>query len=67
VVGDGTSNAIAPIGERAPGVKFAIREPLGATVAEDGTVSIITTYGAAWYDPLARGAEWVALWAGFAS
>jgi RHS repeat-associated protein len=62
VVGDGTSNFLAPLGERGPGVKLVVREPLGITTAEDGTVMIITTYGVAWYDPLAREAEWLTFW-----
>jgi YD repeat-containing protein len=63
VVGDGTSSVVAPLGERYPGVKLAMREPLGVSVGEDGTVFAFTTYGAAAYDPVAREAEWVALWA----
>ena len=63
VVGDGTSNVFAPLGERLPGVKLAVREPLAVTTAEDGTLMIVTAYGVAWYDPLARQAEWLALFA----
>ena len=63
VVGDGSSNFLAPLGERGPGVKLAIREPLAITTGEDGTLMVITTYGVAWYDPLAHEAEWLAFWA----
>jgi RHS repeat-associated protein len=63
-VGDGTSNFLATPGERVPGQKLAVREPLVVTTAEDGTVMIVTAYGVAWYDPLAREAEWLAFWSG---
>jgi RHS repeat-associated protein len=62
-VGDGTNNFLAPLGERAPGVKLAIREPLAVTVAEDGTIMVVGKSGVVWYDPLAREAEWLARWA----
>jgi RHS repeat-associated protein len=64
VAGDGTSNFLAPVGERQPGVKLALGEPFAITTAEDGTIMIVTPYGAASYDPVAREAEWLALWVG---
>jgi RHS repeat-associated protein len=63
VVGDGTNNFLAPLGERLPGVKLPVREPLAITAAEDGTIMIVGKSGVVWYDPLAREAEWLALWA----
>ena len=63
-VGNGASSYFAPPGERSPGVKFEIREPLAISTAEDGTLMIGTGYGAAWYDPLAREAEWLVSWGG---
>ena len=61
-VGDGTNNFLAPLGERLPGAKLALREPLAVTVAEDGTLMVVSKSGAVWYDPLAREGEWLAVW-----
>ena len=63
-VGDGSTTFFAPLGERTPGVKLAVREPLVVSAAEDGTILVVTAYGASWYDPRAREAEWLVFWAG---
>lgn len=64
VAGDGTDGAFPPLGERYAGERLAIREPLGVTAAPDGTLFLITVFGAAAYDPRSREAEWLVFWAG---
>ena len=64
IIGDGTSAFFAPLGERYPGERMSIREPVGLTSADDGTIFVLTTYGAAAYDPVSREAEWLFFWGG---
>jgi YD repeat-containing protein len=59
VIGDGTSSHLPPLGERYPGIKLTMSEPLGLSIADDGTVVVATSYGAATYDPVAREGEWL--------
>lgn len=55
---------MAPAGERQPGVRFSLREPLGLSMTEDGLLFVATTYGITSFDPLAREAETLVLWGG---
>jgi RHS repeat-associated protein len=64
VAGDGQGNYIPSSGERQPGVRFSLREPLGLSMTEDGLLFIATTYGIASFDPVAREAESLVLWGG---
>jgi len=64
VVGDGQGGFVAPLGERYPGVRLPLREPLGLSTTEDGLVFVETTYGLTSFDPIAREAELVILWGG---
>jgi RHS repeat-associated protein len=63
VMGDGAGAYLMPMGERASGPVFPIREPLGLSIAGDGNLLVITAYGTALYDPLSHEAEWLVQWA----
>ncbi len=62
ILGDGGSGFLSPLGERAPGPRFSVREPLGVAVAEDGTVLAMSSYGMLAYNPVSRDAEWLFRW-----
>jgi len=64
VAGDGQGSYISSAGERQPGVRFSLREPLGLSMTGDGLLFIVTTYGIASFDPLAREVESLVLWGG---
>jgi YD repeat-containing protein len=60
-IGDGNGSVLSPLGAALPAAEFPLKEPVELRFAPDGTLFIVTLYGAVTFDPAAQTARLLAV------